>query len=183
MKGARCDLNATGPAPGPSAAVRRGERLVEIHVDHVEAEIAGPREAEQRVQVRAVHVHLGALRMAQPRRLEDARLEQPERVGHGDHQRGDVLVEVPLEVEEIHLAVVVRLDLHRLVARDRGGRGVRAVRRVGDEDLLPRAPLPIQVVRPDHQDARQLALGAGGRLERDRVHPARSRPGSRRARP
>src|SRR5262249_49680937 len=98
MKGARCALNATGPPPRPPPAVGRRERLVEVHVDDVEAEVPGAREAEQGVEIGAVHVDLNALGMAEPRRFQDARFEQAERVGHGDHQRGDILVEEPLEV-------------------------------------------------------------------------------------
>ena len=42
---------------------------------------------------------------------------------------------------------------------------------VGDEDLVAVDVAAAAVVGPDHQDPGQLALGAGGRLERDRRHP------------
>ena len=44
-----------------AAAMRRGERLVQIDVHHVDAEIARPRDAHQRIHIRAVHVDHGAL--------------------------------------------------------------------------------------------------------------------------
>ena len=46
---------------GTAAAVRRRERLVQIQVHHVDAEIARARDADQRVHVRAVHVDQRAL--------------------------------------------------------------------------------------------------------------------------
>ena len=46
-----------------AAAVRRGEGLVQVQVHHVDAEIAGPRDADQRVHVGAVHVDQRALRV------------------------------------------------------------------------------------------------------------------------
>ena len=41
--------------------MRRRERLVQVQVHHVDAEIAGRVDAHQRVHVRAVHVEQGAL--------------------------------------------------------------------------------------------------------------------------
>ena len=61
--GARCARTATGPTPGPAAAVRDAEGLVQVQVRHVGAELARLGQADQRVQVRAVHVHLPAVRV------------------------------------------------------------------------------------------------------------------------
>ena len=44
------------------------------------------------------------------------------------------------------------------------------MRAVGDEDLVPVGVAALAVVGPDHEDAGQLALGAGRGLERDRLH-------------
>ncbi len=59
-----------------AAAVRRGERLVQVQVHHVDAEIAGPRNAHQRVHVRAIHVHQRALGVQDLRRLDDVALRR-----------------------------------------------------------------------------------------------------------
>ena len=75
----------------------------------------------------------------------------------------------PLELAEVHLAVLVGAELHDLVARDGRRRRVRAVRRVGHEDLRPLLA-PRLVIGADHEHARQLALRAGRRLQRHRVH-------------
>jgi hypothetical protein len=60
--GARCALHATGPTPA-AAAVRDAERLVQVEMRDVGAEVPGRREADERVQVRAVDVDLAAVRV------------------------------------------------------------------------------------------------------------------------
>ncbi len=45
------------------------------------------------------------------------------------------------------------------------------MRAVRDEDLVALGVATLAVIGPDHQDAGQLALRSGGRLERDRAHP------------
>ena len=78
----------TGPAPGPAAAVRRGEGLVQVDVHHVEAEVAGAGHARA--------ARSGSRRRRRPSRplvctmlgdLEDVRLEEAERVRVREHQR------------------------------------------------------------------------------------------------
>ena len=45
------------------------------------------------------------------------------------------------------------------------------MRAVRDEDLVAVGVAALAVVGPDHEDAGQLALGAGRRLEGDGLHP------------
>ena len=90
----------------------------------------------------------------------------PRVVGVRQHQAGDLLVGLRAQVVDVDAAVGVRADLHDLVAGHRHGRRVRAVRRVRGEDL--RAVLAaVLVVGACEQDAGQLAVRAGGRLQRD----------------
>ena len=49
------------PDAGTTASVRDAERLVQVQVRHVTAELTGLRHTEQRVEVRAVDVHLSAV--------------------------------------------------------------------------------------------------------------------------
>ena len=72
--GARCSATATGPTPGPAAAVRDAERLVQVEVAHVAAERARPGHADQRVEVGAVDVDLAARRV---HRVADRRARPP----------------------------------------------------------------------------------------------------------
>ena len=93
------------------------------------------------------------------------RVEQAERVGVGEHQAGDVVARLGLEVLDVDAAVGVRAHLDDLEPghRDRGG--VRAVGGVGREDL--RALLAaVLVIGAGQQHARELAVGAGARLQR-----------------
>ena len=60
----------------------------------------------------------------------------------------------------------------RAEAGHRRRRRVGAVRRVGHDHLGPLGVAACRVVGADHQDAGQLAVRAGGGLERDRVHAA-----------
>ena len=55
-----------GPDAGPAAAVRDAERLVQVQVRDVGAELAGLREADERVEVGAVDVDLPARVVHEP---------------------------------------------------------------------------------------------------------------------
>ena len=65
--------------------------------------------------------------------------------------------------------VSLRLDVLDRVAGDGGGRGIGAVRRIGNQDLLARIAARFEQ-RADQQDAGQLAMRAGRRLQRHGVH-------------
>ena len=107
--------------------------------------------------------------MDQLRDLLDALLPQPERVRRGDHDGGDGLVQLLLDRRAVQRAVGGGRDLRDGEARHRGGRRVRAVRRVRDEDAASRLELAsIFEGARDHQHAGQLALRAGGGREADR---------------
>ena len=101
---------ATGPDARAAAAVRDAERLVQVEVRHVGAELARRGEADERVQVRAVDVHLAAVRVDDLADAHDAGLEHAVRRRIGDHDRGEVArvrVGLRLEVGEVDVAVVV----------------------------------------------------------------------------
>ena len=80
------------------------------------------------------------------------------------------LVDLAAQVVEVDVAARVGLDGRELEAGHRHARRVRAVRGVGDHDLPARLALAALVeVGAHQQQARELALAAGGRLEADRV--------------
>ena len=164
--------DADGTRAGSAAAVGRGERLVHVEVHHVEAGLARPEPAHDRVEVRAVHVGEGAGRVGRLEQLPDPPLEQPQRRRVGDHDRGGPGAQRRLEGVDVHAAVGRRRDRDRAEAgHGRGGR-VGAVGRVRDEDLVARHVAARAMVGADHQDPGELAVGAGRGLERDRVHAA-----------
>ena len=84
-----------------AAAVRSGKCLMQIEVHDVGAEVARPRDADQRVHVRAVHVELGALGVQNFGDARNVLFEDAERVGIGEHQRGDIFVDGTREFFDI----------------------------------------------------------------------------------
>ena len=155
----------------PARAVRRRERLVDVDVDAVEAEIAGTRDAEKRVHVGAIAVHERAGGMHRVADLTHALLEETERVRVREHEASDVGSERALERLEVDVPARVALHGRDLVAAHRRGRGVCPVRRVRNDDppaLLGLAAL--RVVCLEHKQRGELGLRAGLRLQRDEVH-------------
>ncbi len=95
--------------------------------------------------------------------------EDAQRVGIGDHERGDVLGDDALERRHIQHAAFVGADVLDRVAGDGGGGGIGAVRGIGNQDLLARIAALFEQ-RANQQDAGQLAVRAGRGLQRDGVH-------------
>src|SRR5690606_3712838 len=121
---------------GAAAAVRDAERLVQVEVADVGAELAGLGPAEQRVEVGAVHVDLAAGLVHQAADLGDGLLVDAVRGGVGDHDGGDralVLGQLGAEVVQVDVAPVVAGDHGDPHAgHHRAGR-VGAVRGAGDQ--------------------------------------------------
>ncbi len=163
-------LHADGAGAGPPAAVRGRERLVEVDVEDVDAHVSRTDDAGQGVHVGAVHIEQAPLGMDDLGDPADIRLEDAERIGVGDHQGGHVLVHDAGQVLEIDGPLLVRLDLFDRVAAEVGARRVRPMSRVGDEDVLAGVS-PRLEGGPDEHHARELAVGAGRRLEGERIHP------------
>ena len=155
-----------------AAAVRDAERLVQVEVRHVGAELARPRDTDQRVEVRAVEVHLAAVVVHDRADVADALLEHAVRRRVRDHQRREllgVLRGLRLEVVEVDVAVVVARDDDDAHAGHRGRRRVGAVRRRRDQAHVALGLAARRVVAADREQARVLALRAGVRLQRHRV--------------
>ena len=150
--------------PGPAAAVRLREGLVQVEVHDVEAHVARPRDAHHRVEVGAVVIQRRAHPVHDRRDLLDVLIEQPERVGVGEHQAGHVGVRLGAQVVDVHAPRGVGRELHELEARHRHGRRVGPVGGVGREHLVALLA-PVLVVGAREQHARELAGGAGRGLQ------------------
>ena len=119
-----------------AAAVRDAERLVQVEVRHVGAELARLGDADERVEVRAVEVHLAAVLVHDRADLADLLLVHAVRRRVRDHQAREpvgVLDRLLLEVVEVDVAVVVALHDDDAHAGHRRARRVGAVRRRGDQ--------------------------------------------------
>ena len=71
----------------------RGESLVQIHVQDVDAEIAGTRDAHHCIQIRSIHVDQRSTAMQNAGDLRDFPFEDTERIRIRDHDAGDVFVD------------------------------------------------------------------------------------------
>ncbi len=65
----------------------------------------------------------------------DAFFEDAESAGIGDHQRGDVVGDKFAQVIGIELAATIGFDVLHFVSGDDDGRGIGAVRGIGDQKL------------------------------------------------
>src|SRR5687767_2536047 len=164
----RCELLADGDRTGTRApaTVRGAERLVGVVVHHVDTEVAGAGDAEDRVHVRAVEVQKRAGVVDQLRHLDDVRVELPDRVRVRHHHGGDFVREVALEVFQVGQPVRARLDVDHARAAHRAAGRVRAVGRVGGEYDAALGLAVVFEVRADDFQRGPLAVRAGAGLER-----------------
>ena len=149
--------------------MRRGECLVQVDVHHVEAHVAGTAFAEQRIEVRTVVVHEAACLVHHLGNLQNTRLEDAKRVGVGHHHGCDLashLAEKLTQVVNIDRAVSKALHLDDLQAANCCRGRIRAVCRVGNENLGPDVSLAFVICTDDHQ-AGQLAVCSGTGIQRE----------------
>lgn len=96
-------------------------------MNDVKAHISRTSHAGDGVQVSPVVVDQSPDLMNQSSDLLNLRLEDSQRVGIGQHQRGHVLVQERLEGAQVHLPSRVRGDLGNLVADQRRTRRIGPV--------------------------------------------------------
>ena len=87
----------------------------------------------------------------------------------GEHHAGDAIIDDRRQQAGIDHAFSVRLQIDDFVAADRRRRGVSAVRRIGNDELLARISSRL-VICAHEQDAGEFAVSSRRRLKRDRVH-------------
>lgn len=156
-------MQPTAPAPGAAAAVRRGERLVQIQMDAVKAHVAGAHDAHDGVQIRAVIVAQAARLVDKTRDLQNVFVKNADGVWVCQHQAGGVVAEHGLERLEIDAAVRRGRDVHNLIAAHGSCSRVRAMRGVRNDDLRALLVAAGIVILLDEQHARELAVRTGQR--------------------
>ena len=124
------------PDTGAAAAVRDAERLVQVQMRHVTAELARLRQPDKGVEVRAVDVHLSARAMDEIAHCAHVALVDAVGGRVGEHDRRDTPVvrrQFGLQVGQLDIAVVGGGHHDDPHARQHGGGGVGAVRRLRNE--------------------------------------------------
>ena len=152
-----------------AAAVRNAEGLVQVQVRDVAAELARRGQADHRVHVRAVHIHLAAVRVHDLADFAHVLLEHAVRGRIRDHDRRElvgVLLGLRLQVFDIDVALRVARHHDHLHAGHLRRRRVRAVRRSGNQADVAMRFAARRVIRVDDQQAGVFALRAGVRLQR-----------------
>jgi len=149
--------------------VRRGEGFVQVQLDDVKAQIAGPRFAQIRVGVRPVAVKQAAPAVDDGCHFFDVAFKQAQRVGVGEHQRGDVFGHQGFQMRKVNAAFRVGAQRDRLEPAQRAGGGIGSMRRVGNQDLTALFS-PFLEIFFDHHHAGQFAVRAGRRLQREIRH-------------
>ncbi len=158
--------------PRAPAAVRDAERLVQVQVRHVAAELPRLGVAEQRVEVRPVDVDLPTVLVDDPAQLGDPVLVRAVGRGVGDHDRGQVvavLLALRRQVLEVDRPVLGCLHHDHAHAGHHRRGGVGAVGRGRDQADVARPLAAGDVVATDGQQAGELALGTGVGLQGDPV--------------
>ena len=162
------------PHPRSTATVRYRERLVQVDVTHVGADLGGAGQSHLRVHVRAVHVDLSAIPMHDVTDVANRILEHPVGRRIGDHERAErlamrlglgphiVQVDVP--------AIVARHDDHAHAGHRRRGRVGPMRRRRDQDDVTPSASFSA-LIGPDDHESGKLPLRAGVGLQRHRREP------------
>ena len=151
-----------------AAAVGHGEGLVEVEVAHISTDHTGAGMTHLRVHVGAVHVDLRAGSVDLLDNVLDALVEDTVGRWVGDHdarQRVLVLVDLLGQVRQVDGAVGKVVHLHHCHAVHGGRGGVRAVRRARDQADLTLALADAVEVLANGQQAGELAVRAGERLE------------------
>ena len=141
---------------------------MQIVVHHVETEIARAHDAGDRVQIGAVAIDEAAAAVDEPHHLFEVLLEQAERIRVGHHDAGERVVAGGAHRLEIDIAARVGGNLDRREARH-GGRGrIGAVRGIRNENAGAPGVTALAMIGAHHQEPGELAVGAGGGLQRHR---------------
>ena len=153
-----------------AAAMRRGKRLVQVHVDDVEAHVTRTHLAENGVEIGAVVVQQPARVVHDLRHFLDATLEHAAGGRIGEHDAGGIRTHRRLQRFDVDVAIVVDRDFPDHATAHGGGGGVGAVRGDRHDDFVAREIAARAVVGADHGDAGEFAVRAGHGRQRHALH-------------
>ncbi len=91
-EGLQACLRSHGRGARPAAPMRRAERLVQVEMHHIEAEVPWARDPKNGVHVGAIHVDQAAPLVDDARHFQHFVLEEAQSVWIREHQRGDLRI-------------------------------------------------------------------------------------------
>ena len=153
-----------------SAAVGRGECLVQVDVNAVESHVAGAYNAHDSIQVRAVVVAQAACLVDDAGDLCDVLIEESYCVRVCQHQSGCVVADRCLQRFQVNASVLCGRNAYDLKSAHGCAGGVGAVGRVRNDDLVPLGVAPVCMVGLDEKQSGEFAVGACSRLEGKFIH-------------
>ena len=121
---------------GAASAMRRGKGFMQVHMHHVEPDVAGADASDDRVEIRAVAIAQASGGMDQFADFLHVRVEKTERIRTGQHDAGDFRRQHFLQGSKIDIAVRITGDGFRSIAGDRGAGGIGSVRGVRNQHDL-----------------------------------------------
>ncbi|MBS1221954.1 MAG: hypothetical protein H6R23_1574 [Proteobacteria bacterium] len=145
--------------------MRGGEGLVQVHVHHVEAHVAGPGLAENCVEVGAVVVEQATGGVNDGGDFLDVAFEHAQGRGIGQHQPGGLQSDRLAQGGKVHIAVGVGGNFADREPAHDGGGGIGAVGGVGHQHFAAGVVAVGDVIGADHRHPGEFALGAGHRRQ------------------
>src|SRR5690606_25147372 len=155
-----------------ATAVRNAERLVQVQVRDVGTELARLGEADHGVHVGAIEIDLTTGSMHTLADVGDRQLENTVRRRIGDHERGQTvahLIDAALQVCDVNVAVLVGSHNHHFHAGHLRRSRIGTVSGSGNQADVALMLAARLVISANGQQTRVFALGAGVRLQADRV--------------
>ena len=140
--------------------MRSGEGLVQIHVHHVEAHVAGSGLAENGIEIGAIVVQQTAGLVDDGGDLGDIPLEHAQSRWIGQHQPGGLRADRLPQGGEIHIASGVGGNFPNREAAHDGGGGIGAVSGVRHQHLATGVIAARDVVGADHRHPGEFTLSA-----------------------
>ena len=162
----------------PTTAVRNAERLVQVQMRHIGAELPRRRKSDHRIHVGAVDIDLPAIGMDDFAKVANAFFEHTVRRWVGDHdgrQPRPMLFRFRAQVVEIDVAVGIAGDDDHLHPHHLRRCRIGSMRRRRDEAHVAAAAIGSARFMPrlDDQEAGVFALRSRIRLQRHRCVPRR----------
>ncbi len=172
----RCQVrrHADRSHPRPATAVRNAERLVQVEVTDIGADITRSTKPHLRIHVGTVHVYLPAVLMHHVADLADRCLEHTVRRRIRDHQRRQLvgmLLGLLLQIGNIDVPLRIRRHYYHRHPRHHRARRVRPMRTHRDQAHRAMLIATGPVICADRQQPRELTLRPGVGLQRDLRKP------------